>query len=229
MTGVDIHARNRNNAFTQARREERQFLGVIFDRDFQYRAASRAVNVSMHALNPLNARRARFERITEVLGFADHLPVPELHNAHCVRRLPVVGEDEFGDPEVGSAEYPPHREAFLVRLRETGCLNLMPTADALPRLRILEHGVLLVNLMLRLEVVRVGGGPVVIQSCSNIPVSHLDLPSCMRRVAPLRGGISPGRGEPTRSITAFAASPVHATWAWAAVCARASVDHAGAG
>src|SRR6266436_132453 len=120
---------------------------------------SRGANVSMHPLNPLNARRARFERITEVLGFADHLPVPELHNAHRVRRLPVVGEDEFSDPEIGSAEYPPHREAFLVRLRETGCLNVMPTTDALPRLRILEHCVLLVNLMLRLEVVRVGGRP----------------------------------------------------------------------
>jgi len=54
---------------------------------------SRAANVSKRPLNPLNARRARFERITEVLGFADHLPVPELHNAHRVRRLPIVGED----------------------------------------------------------------------------------------------------------------------------------------
>src|SRR5215470_7556760 len=109
-------------------------------------SGSRAANVSKHLLNPLNARRARFERIPEVLGFADHLPFPELHNAHRVRRLPVVGKDEFGDPEVGSAEYPPHREAFLVRLRETRCLNVMPATDALARLRILEHCVLLVNL-----------------------------------------------------------------------------------
>ena len=139
----------------------------------------------MHPFNPLNARRARFERITEVLGFADHLPVPELHDAHRVRRLPVVGEDKFSDPEVGSAEYPPHREAFLVGLRETGCLNVMPTTDALPLLRILEHCVLSVNLMLRLEVVRVGGGPVTIQSRTNLPFFHLDLLSCMRRVGPL--------------------------------------------
>src|SRR5258707_15403175 len=75
--------------------------------------------VSTHPLNPLNPRRARFERITEVLGFAGHLPVPKLHNAHCVRRQPVVGEDEFSDPEVGIAEHPPHCEAFLVRLRAT--------------------------------------------------------------------------------------------------------------
>src|SRR5215469_13802604 len=87
---------------------------------------------SIHPLNPLSARRARFERITEVLGFADHLPVPEFHNAHRIRRLLVIDNDEFSDPEVGSAEYPPHREAFLVRLRETGCLNVMSTTDALP-------------------------------------------------------------------------------------------------
>src|SRR6516225_10740412 len=111
----------------------------------------------MHPLNPLRTRRARFERITEILSFADHIPVPELHNAHRVRRLPVVGEDEFSDPEVGSAEYPPHREALLVRLRKTRCLNVVPTADTLPRLRIFEHRVLSVNPMLRFEVVRVGG------------------------------------------------------------------------
>src|SRR5262249_11037145 len=125
----------------------------------------------------------------------DRLPVPELHNAHRVKRLPVVGEDEFSDPEVGSAEYPPHCEAFLVWLRETRRLNVMPTTDALPRLRILEHCVLLVNLMLRLEVVRVGGGPVAIQSCSNIPVFHLNLPSCMRRVGLASRWHQPGTGE----------------------------------
>src|SRR5215471_4293996 len=130
----------------------------------------------MHPLNPLRTRRARFERITEILSLADHLPVPELHDAHRVRRLPVVGEDEFSDPEVGSADDPPHREALLVRLGETGCLNVVPATDALPRLRIFEHCMLLVNPMLRLEVVRVGGGPVTIQSCPNLPVFHLDRP-----------------------------------------------------
>src|SRR5262249_17460130 len=166
---------------------------------------SRAPNVSKHPLNPLNARRTRFERITEVLGFTDHLPVPELHHAHRVRRLPVIGEDEFSNPEVGGAEYPPHREAFLVRLRETGGLNVMPTTDALPGLRILEHCVVLVNLMLRLEVVDVGGGPVAIQSCSIIPVFHLNLPSCTRRVGPLLARWhQPRTGRTSRAnMTAF--------------------------
>src|SRR5258708_7470644 len=157
-------------------------------------AARQTDDVSMHPLNPLSSRSARFERITEVLGFADHLPAPELHNAHRVRRLPVVGEDELSDPEVGSAEYPPHREAFLVRLCETRCLNVVPTADALPRLRILEHCVLSVNLMLRLEVVRVAARPLAMRSCSNLPVFHRNLPSCVLDLR-LRGWHQPGTGE----------------------------------
>jgi hypothetical protein len=121
-----------DNAFSQTRpkgRQSRRDLIAVSSVELPSRAATDYV--SMHPLNPSNARRARFERITEVLGFADHLPVPELHNAHRVRRLPVGGEEEFSDLKVGSAEYPTHREAFLVRFRETEFLNVMLTADAL--------------------------------------------------------------------------------------------------
>ncbi len=65
---------------------------------------------------------------------------------------------------------------FPVRLREARRLNVAPAADALARLRVLEHRILSVNLVLRLEVVRVGGGPVAIQGRSDVVVFHLDLP-----------------------------------------------------
>ena len=65
--------------------------GLSFDRRSKFDRLGGNDYVSTHPLNPLNPRRARFERITEVLGFAGHLPVPELHNAHRVRRLLVVG------------------------------------------------------------------------------------------------------------------------------------------
>ena len=55
-------------------------------------------------------------------------------------------------------------------------LNLPPPADALARLRVLEHRVLSVNLVLSLEVVGVGGGPVAIQSRSNLSVFHIKSP-----------------------------------------------------
>src|SRR5205085_5561975 len=119
--------------------------------------------VSAHRLDPLSARRPGLKRVGEVLGLAGHLPVSELHDAHRVRRPPVVGEYEFSDPEVGSAEDPPHCEALAARLSKAGRLNFAPAADALARLRVLEHRILSVNLVLRLEVIRIGGGPVAIQ------------------------------------------------------------------
>jgi hypothetical protein len=47
--------------------------------------------VSGHPLDPLRARRPRVERIAEILGLARHLPIEELHDAHRVRRPPVIG------------------------------------------------------------------------------------------------------------------------------------------
>ena len=46
---------------------------------------------SGHPLDPLRARRPRLERIAEILGLAGHLPIEELHDAHGVRRPPVIG------------------------------------------------------------------------------------------------------------------------------------------
>src|SRR6516164_6545727 len=134
-------------------------------------------SVSGHPLDPLSTRRSRLKRIAEVLGLASHLPVSELHDAHGVRWPTVIGQDKFGNPEVARADYPPHGEAFLVRLRGARRLNVAPAADSLARLRVLEYRILSVNLVLRLEVVGVGGGPVAIQGRSNLPVFHLDFPS----------------------------------------------------
>src|SRR5262249_942271 len=138
--------------------------------------------VSTHPLDPLNPRRARFERITEVLGFAGHLPVPELHNAHRVRRLPVVGQDEFSDPEVGSTEYPPQRKPFLVLLAERTCLSLSPAAVASARLPFLAPRVLSVNPIPGFEVIPVGGGPVALERRSNPAFFRLKSSSSPRRL-----------------------------------------------
>src|SRR6202043_1731413 len=100
------------------------------------------------------------------------LPIEELHDAHGVRRPPVIGQDIFRDPEVARADDPPHCEAFPVRLRGARRLNLSPPACALARLRIFEHGVPSINLMLPIKVVGIGGGPMAIQSRSNLPVPY---------------------------------------------------------
>src|SRR2546423_411335 len=124
--------------------------------------------VSGPPLDPLRPRRPRLEWIAEILGLAGHLPIEELHDAHGVRRPPVIVQDIFGDPEVARADYPSHREAFPVRLRGARQLNVLPAADALTRLRIFEYRVLPVNLVLPLEVVRIRRGPVAIQRRSDL-------------------------------------------------------------
>src|SRR5580700_2119191 len=123
---------------------------------------------SMYLLDPLSARGPRREGIAEILGLAGNLAVSKLHDAHRVRRQAVVRKNEFTDPKVGSTEYAPHAKALLVRLRGTRRLNIAPAADPLPGLRVLEHGIVVVNLVLRLEIIRVRGGPVAIQSRSNV-------------------------------------------------------------
>src|SRR5262249_42842907 len=131
---------------------------------------------STHRFDPLSPRRPWLERIAKVLGLAGYLPIFELHYAHRVRRLPIVSEDEFSDPQVGSTEDPPYSEALFVWLRETRCLNVAPTADALSRLRILEDCILSINLVLLVEVICVRGSPVSIQRCANILVFHRSPP-----------------------------------------------------
>ncbi len=73
-----------------------------------------------------------------------------------------------------------------------------------PRMRspdcgLLEHRILSVNLVLRLEVVRVGSGPVAIQGRSDVVVFHLDLPlpSHLRRIY-ARMALSPVRWSKAR-------------------------------
>src|SRR5262249_8860295 len=127
---------------------------------------------STHRFDPLSPRRPWLERIAKVLGLAGYLPIIELHYAHRVRRPPIVSKDEFSDPQVGSTEYPPYSEALFVWLRETRCLNVAPTADALSRLRILKDCILSINLVLLVEVICVRGSPVSIQRCANILVFH---------------------------------------------------------
>src|ERR1700757_4369211 len=116
--------------------------------------------LSFHSFDPLSPRRPRLERVAEVLRLADHLPALEFHDADRVERLPVIRQDEFADPKIAAAEHASHSEAFRVRLSGARCLNVGSTSDAFTRLRILEHCISSVDLVLRRKVVGVGGRPV---------------------------------------------------------------------
>src|ERR1700722_6883799 len=107
---------------------------------------------SIHSLDPLRARRSWYERVGEVLGLADDLAIQELHDAHRVRGPAVIGEYEFRDPEVARADDAAHLEAFRVRLRDAGGLDVAPAPDALARLRVFEQRVVPVYVVLDIEV-----------------------------------------------------------------------------
>src|ERR1700685_104895 len=132
---------------------------------------------SAHQLDPLSARRTRLEGVAEVLGLAGNLAVSKLHDTHRVGRRAVVCQDEFTDPKVAGTEYAPHTKALLVRLRRTRRLDIAPAADSLAGLRVLEHCIVVVNVVLCLEIIGVRGCPVAIQSRAN----GLVIVHCLRR------------------------------------------------
>src|SRR5271166_3567574 len=140
--------------------------------------------ISSHPLDQMRARGSGFERVGKVLGLAGHLAIQELHDAHRVGRPAVICEDEFRDPEVARADDAAHREALRVRLRDARRLDVVPAPDALARLRVLEHCVLPVYVVLDIEVIGVRGGPVAIERLSNLIVVH----PCYSRSCSLRPG-----------------------------------------
>src|SRR5271165_3784783 len=82
------------------------------------RGGAIVVSISSHSLNQMGARRSGLERVAKVLGLAGHPAIQELHDAHRVGRLAVIGEDEFRDPEVAPADDTAHLETLRVRLRD---------------------------------------------------------------------------------------------------------------
>src|ERR1700691_3754992 len=113
-----------------------------------------------------------------------HLSALEFHDADHIEGLAVIGHHEFGDPEITFAKHAPHREAFRVRLRGARRLNVVPAADALTRLRIVENCVITVDLVFCREVIGVGCRPVTPQRGLYIVVPHRRHSSPTTHVSP---------------------------------------------
>src|SRR5580658_3077207 len=110
--------------------------------------ANSRVSIScVHPFDPLSAPCGSHERIRKVLCFPRNLTAPELHDAHRVGRLAVIRQDEFGDPKIAAANDSSDREPLVARLTGALVLYVAPAAGALPRLRIFEHRVLVVDAM----------------------------------------------------------------------------------
>ena len=85
-------------------------------------ANSPASRLCVHPFDPLSARCGSYEWIREVLRFPRNLVVPELHDAHGVGRLPVICQDEFGDPKITVANDSSDSKPLFARLTSTTVL-----------------------------------------------------------------------------------------------------------
>ena len=92
----------------------------------------RALRLGVHPLDPLRAPCGIHEWIRKVLGFSRNLVVPELHDAHGVGRLAVIGQDEFGNPEITAANDSSDSKPFVARLASALVLYVTSTPGSLP-------------------------------------------------------------------------------------------------
>src|ERR1700679_1464417 len=115
----------------------------------------------------MRTRGCRVKPVGEILGFWGDQSLAKFHDAHSVRRYAVIAKYEFGDPEVAAADHPLDRKTLLVWLDGSALLNILPAADPLPRLRIIEHGVLPVDFVLNPEIARVRRIPMPFQRRSH--------------------------------------------------------------
>jgi len=94
-------------------------------------ANSRASRLCVHPLDPLSTEYGSYEWIREVLCFPRNLVARELHDAHGVGRLAVIGEDEFGDPKLTAANDSSDRKPLFVWLTLALALYVASTAGSL--------------------------------------------------------------------------------------------------
>src|ERR1700676_567691 len=92
---------------------------------------SRVSRLCVDPFDPLSAPCGSHEWIRKVLCLPGNLFVPELHDAHGVGRLAVIGQDEFGDPQITAANDSSDSKRFLARLTSALVLYVASTARSL--------------------------------------------------------------------------------------------------
>src|SRR5450755_2061052 len=130
-----------------------------------------------HRLDKMRTRRPGTKTVGEILRFVGHQPFAKFHDAHRVGWYAIIGQHEFGDPEIAAADHSPDRKTLLVRLDEPALLNVVPASDSLARLRIIKYGILAVDFMLDVEIARVRGIPMALQRRPQGLIIHLCHPS----------------------------------------------------
>src|SRR5215831_9533680 len=92
---------------------------------------SRARRLCVHPFDPLGAPGGSHEWIRKILCFPRNLVAAELHDAHGVGRLAVIGQDEFGDPKIAATNDSSDSKPLLARLTGALVLYVASTAGSL--------------------------------------------------------------------------------------------------
>src|SRR5690349_11518236 len=66
--------------------------------------------IDRHRFNPLCTPGRSLERISEVLGFMRHFPIPKLHHAYGVNALAFVANHVLGHPQIAHSHDPADRK-----------------------------------------------------------------------------------------------------------------------
>ena len=94
----------------------------------------KVVHETQYFADPFDQVRApggRRERIRKILRFARHLVARELHDAHRIGRLAVIGQDEFSNPKITTANDSLDSKPLFVRLTSALVLYVATTAHSL--------------------------------------------------------------------------------------------------
>ena len=84
----------------------------------------------------------------------------------------IITDDIFGNPKIAAPDHAPNGEVLVGKQlprRPDG----EPTTDALAGLRVLQHGVVVIDLILSIIVTGLRRSPVPVQRSSDVLVSHL--------------------------------------------------------
>lgn len=126
----------------------------------------------VHLFDPLSAPCGSRERIRKILCFSRNLVALELEDAHREGWLAVICQDEFGDPKITAANDSADSKPLFARLASALVLYVASTAGSLARLRVFQHGVLVIDEVLRFKIVGIGRCPMLIQRRPDLSISH---------------------------------------------------------
>ena len=110
------------------------------------------VSISPHPFDPLGPPGRRLERFREVLCLAGDFTIAELHNANRVDRMPVVADHVLANPHLAAPDHSSDGEYQLGRVMPTQGLDVVPAADTLARLGVLDHNIIVVDLVFGIQV-----------------------------------------------------------------------------